>query len=224
MIKLSNRLANIASLIPKNANVIDIGCDHALLDIYLYQNSISKKIIASDINANALNNAQENIKKYKLENIIETRLGSGLDTLNDSDNIDTIIISGMGAHTIVGILKNNPLKLKNINTIIIQSNTKLAFLRKKIVDLNYMIEDELIIDDNKKVYTIIKFQKGKKKYTKKELYFGPVLLKQKNAIFNKYYKQELAKLNILLKVLPQDHLLERYKLKKEKRLYQGIIE
>ena len=224
MIKLSNRLANIASLIPKNSHVMDIGCDHALLDIYLYQEGISKKIIASDINANALNNAKENIKKYKLENVIETRLGSGLDTLNDDDNIDTIIISGMGAHTIIGILKNNQIKLKKIYTIIIQSNTKLAFLRKKITELNYMIDDELIIDDNKKIYTIIKFKKGKKRYTKKELYFGPILLKQKNAIFNKYHKQELAKLNILLKLLPKDHLLERYKLKKEIRLYQDVIE
>ncbi len=175
MIKLSNRLANIASLVPVDSNVIDIGCDHALLDIYLYQKGISKKIIASDINANALSNAKENIKKYKLNKNIETRLGNGLITLNDSDNIDTIIISGMGAHTIVGILKNNLSKLKNISTIIIQSNTKLAFLRKEITKLNYLIDNEIMLEDNKKIYTVIKFVKGKKKYTKKELYFGPAL-------------------------------------------------
>ena len=70
MIKLSKRLEAISSLVPINSNVIDIGCDHALLDIYLYQHKISKKIIASDINVNALNNAKENIKKNKLEKII----------------------------------------------------------------------------------------------------------------------------------------------------------
>ena len=59
MIKLSNRLAAIASLVPLKSSVIDIGCDHALLDIYLYQNKQVEKIIASDINENALNNAKE---------------------------------------------------------------------------------------------------------------------------------------------------------------------
>ena len=137
MIKLSVRLATIASLVPLEASVIDIGCDHALLDIYLYQNKKVKKIIASDVNENALNNAKENIKKNKLIDCIETRLGNGLDTLYEEDKIDTIIISGMGAHTVVGILKNNQNKLVNIDTIIIQSNTKLSFLRKEVTKLNY---------------------------------------------------------------------------------------
>ena len=114
MIKISKRLEAISSLVPINSNIIDIGCDHALLDIYLYQKKISNKIIASDINANALNNAKENIKKNNLNDYIETRLGNGLDTLNKEDNIDTIIISGIGAHTIVGILKNNKIKLDKL--------------------------------------------------------------------------------------------------------------
>lgn len=223
MIKISKRLEAISSLVPINSNIIDIGCDHALLDIYLYQKKISNKIIASDINANALNNAKENIKKNNLNDYIETRLGNGLDTLNKEDNIDTIIISGMGAHTIVGILKNNKIKLDNINTIIIQSNTKLEFLRREVTKLNYRIEDEIMVEDNKKTYTIIKLIKGNKKYTKKELYFGPILLKKKDKLFIESTKLELQKLNIYLKLLPKDRIIDRYKLKKEIRLYKEIV-
>ena len=157
MIKLSKRLEAISSLVPNNSKVIDIGCDHGLLDIYLYQNKISSKVIASDINENALNNAKENIKKNNLEKYIETRLGNGLDTLTDKDDINTIIISGMGSHTAIGILKNNLNKLKKIDTIIIQSNTKIELLRKEVTKLNYLIEDDLLVEDNKKVYTVIKF-------------------------------------------------------------------
>ena len=222
MIRLSKRLEAISSLIPINSSVIDIGCDHALLDIYLYQKGISKKIIASDINANALNNAKENIKKNKLEKNIETRLGNGLDTLKEEDKIDTIIISGMGAHTAIGILKNNLNKLKNIDTIIIQSNTKLSFIRKEITKLNYIIDDELLVEDNKKIYTIIKFTKGRKHYSKKELYFGPILLEKNTKLFKEYTKKELAKLNMYLKLLPKDRLIDRYKIKKEIRLYHKM--
>jgi len=220
MIKLSKRLEAISSLIPSNSKVIDIGCDHGLLDIYLYQKKISNKIIASDINENALNNAKENIRKNKLEEFIETRLGNGLDTLKENDDIDTIIISGMGAHTVVGILKNNLNKLKNINTIVVQSNTKIEFLRKEMTKLNYLIEDELLIEDNKKIYTIIKFIKGKKKYSKKELFFGPILLKKNTKLFQTNNQKELEKLQILLKLLPKNKIIDRYKIKKKISMYK----
>ena len=220
MIKLSKRLEAISSLVPIDSNVIDIGCDHALLDIYLYQNKISNKIIASDINKNALSNAKENIKKNNLEKCIETRLGNGLDTLKETDNIDTIIISGMGTHTIIGVLKNNLSKLEKINTIIIQSNTKLELLRREITKLNYYIDDEMIVEDNKKTYIIIKFIKGRKKYNKKELYFGPILLEKNSKLYQEYTKKELTKLNILLKMLPKNKVLIRYRIKKEIGLYK----
>ncbi len=224
MIKISKRLEIISSLIPMDSNVLDVGCDHGLLDIYICQKGIAKKIIASDINDNALSNAKKNIGNNNLTSHIETRLGNGLDVLNDNDNINTIIISGMGAHTIIGILKNNLEKLKDIETIIIQSNTKLFFLRKEITKLNYLIDNEIMIEDNKKVYTIIKLIKGKKKYTKKELYFGPILLKNNNKIFQEYNKKELEKLKLFLKLLPKNNIIDRYKIKKEIRLYHNIIE
>lgn len=220
MIKLSKRLEAISSLVPNNSKIIDIGCDHGLLDIYLYQNKISSKVIASDINENALNNAKENIKKNNLEKYIETRLGNGLDTLTDKDDINTIIISGMGSHTAIGILKNNLNKLKKIDTIIIQSNTKIELLRKEVTKLNYLIEDELLVEDNKKVYTVIKFIKGKKKYSKKELYFGPVLLKRNTELFQKNNKQELEKLNLLLKLMPKNKIIDRYNIKKKINMYK----
>lgn len=220
MNKIPKRLEAISSLIPINANVLDVGCDHALLDIYLYQNKISNNIVASDINQNALNNAIENIKKNHLENMIETRLGNGLDVLKAEDNIDTVVISGMGSHTIIGILKNNLKKLKNINNLIIQSNTDLKFLRKEITKLHYKILDELIIEEDEKKYIIIKFVKGYKKYTERELYFGPVLLEKNEKLFQKYNEEELDKLNLLLKLIPKDHFKEGYKIMKKIKLYK----
>ena len=66
MNKISKRLELIASFIPDNSKVIDIGCDHGLLDIYLYQNKKNISIIASDINEQALNNAKKNISDNRL--------------------------------------------------------------------------------------------------------------------------------------------------------------
>ena len=219
MIKLSKRLSIVASLIDSN-NIIDVGCDHALLDIYLAQHDKKNKIIVSDINKNALNNAKENIKKYKLSNQIEARLGSGLDTLNDNDNVDTLVISGLGANTIVGILHNNIFKLRNIKNIIVQSNTNLNFLREKVTKLNYYIDEEIQVKENNIIYTIIKFVKGKKKYSKKELYFGPILLKKNDILFKEYNDIEKNKLINLLKVIPKNNYLHRLKIYFKLRKYK----
>ena len=54
MIKLSNRLRTIQSLVPINATILDVGCDHGLLDISIYQNNISKKKGFCDSFAKAL--------------------------------------------------------------------------------------------------------------------------------------------------------------------------
>ena len=67
MIKLSSRLKALADYIEDNDSMVDIGCDHGLLDIYLTLNKKNVKVVASDVNENALNNAKKNIKKYNLE-------------------------------------------------------------------------------------------------------------------------------------------------------------
>ena len=59
----SKRLLEIASLVPVHSTVVDVGCDHALLDIYLTLHR-NCNCTASDINENCLKSARENIKKY----------------------------------------------------------------------------------------------------------------------------------------------------------------
>ena len=220
MIKLSKRLEVISSLIPNGVKIVDIGCDHGFLSIYLAQSKKVKKVIAADINENALGNAQENIKKYKLEDVIETRLGDGLDVIDDKDEIDSLVIAGMGEHTIIGMFKNNLEKLKKIKIMVIQSNTRIEFLRREVLKLGYMISDEEIVQDGKKIYTVIKFQQGKKKYNNREYYFGPVLLKKNSELFKEYNKQELAKLYVIKKMIPKYKIIERYKINKKIKLYK----
>ena len=205
MIKISKRLETIANYIEDNSNIIDIGCDHGLLDIYLCQNKKNINIIASDINKNALANAIKNIKKYKLTNKIKTIISDGLDDINTT-NYNTIVIAGMGSHTIIGILHKNLKKIKNIKTLIIQSNNDIDFLRKKVTELGYYIEKEQLIKEKNIIYTIIKFKKGHKYYTKKQIYFGPCLLKENSKLFQEKNKIELKKLQLIYKLIPKSHI------------------
>ena len=219
MIKISKRLEAIANLVPENTKIVDIGCDHGLLDIYLVQTKKINSLIATDNKKTALTNAKNNIKKYKLNNKIETRLGSGLDIIKE-DEIDTIIMSGLGTHTIVGILINNKNKLTNVDTIIIQSNNYIDFLRKKITSIGYYIENEKLVKDAGIIYTIIVFKKGKKHYSKKDLYFGPILIKENNKLFQEKKKQDLITLNKIYKLIPKNHLHHRLKIYNQIRMFK----
>ena len=218
MIKLSKRLLAIANLIDDNSKVADIGCDHGLVSIYLAMNKQNISIIASDINQNALDNAIKNINKYHLEDKIKVCLSNGLDNINDE--IDTIIISGMGGHTIVDILTNNQEKLHTVNNIIIQSNNDIEYVRRKIVKLGYYIKKEELILDKNIYYTIILFTKGKKKYTNKEYYFGPILLKENSKIFIEKKNKEYTKLVNIKNNIPKRKLLIRLKILKELHMYK----
>ena len=218
MIKLSKRLLAIANLVDDNSKVVDIGCDHGLVSIYLAMNKQNISIIASDINQNALDNAIKNINKYHLEDKIKVCLSNGLDNINDE--IDTIIISGMGGHTIIDILTNNQEKLNTVNNIIIQSNNDIEYVRRKIVKLGYYISKEKLILDKNIYYTVILFTKGKKKYTNKEYYFGPILLKENSKIFIERKNKEYTKLVNIKKNIPKRKLLIRLKILKELHMYK----
>ena len=108
MTRISKRLKAITLYISSDDCVADVGCDHGLLSIYLVENKLVKKVIASDINQNALNSAIANIKKRNLN--IETILSDGIENIPLKE-INTLIISGMGTSTILHILNDNK-KLK----------------------------------------------------------------------------------------------------------------
>ena len=50
-------------MIPDNTHIIDVGCDHALLDVYVVKKNQNVTALATDISANALEQAKKNIKE-----------------------------------------------------------------------------------------------------------------------------------------------------------------
>ena len=72
--KINARLKKIGDLVEANSFCLDIGCDHALLDIYLVKRQKNIKAIASDIAKGPVEQAKNNIKKERLEKEIEVVL------------------------------------------------------------------------------------------------------------------------------------------------------
>lgn len=213
---LSLRLSSLTKFVNYNDKIIDIGCDHALLDIFLVKSDLVKSIIASDINVQALNSGIKNIENEGLSDKISARLGDGLNVLTDKDNIDTVIISGMGTNTIMSILNND--HLKDINKLIIQSNNDHTMLRKYVTKLGFFIKNEEYFQDNKKNYINIVFVRGNKKYSKIDLTYGPILKHNKP-----YLEFEINNIEKIEELVPKNKILLHFQLKKEKRVLKKLL-
>lgn len=220
--KINARLKKIGDLVEANSFCLDVGCDHALLDIYLVKQNKDIKAVASDIAEGPLTQAKNNIKREKLDGKIETRLGYGLRTY--TNDINTIIISGMGGRNMIGIFKDRPKVLKSVDTIILSPNNYQEDVKKYLTKNKFYISNEEFVKDGKFIYQIIIFKKGKKKYTKKDYFFGPVFLIKKGPLFREYYEREAKSREILLTLLPKNYRLKRYITKKEISMIKKEIE
>ena len=208
MIKLSKRLETIAFFIDKNDNDLDVGCDHALLDIYLSK-KYSKKYFASDLRESALDMARSNIRKYNANDVI-LMCGNGLDVLDKTSNVNTVVISGMGYISIIHILKKIKY-LKNINKLVIQSNTNQEKVRKYVTRNGFYIYDEKLVKDKNIYYIVSLFKRGNKKHNNIEKEIGIM----NDIILKEYIDTEIKKNNVLLSVVPKKHIIRRYSIKRK---------
>ncbi len=212
---LNKRLQTLSAFIEKNDVVLDIGCDHSLLGVYLVLNK-NIKVIGSDINSGPLEKAKENLIKYHVENKIQLRLGDGLDVM--SDDINTVVISGMGGISIVNILKDIK-KYPSIKKIIISPNNDFPLTRSEITKLGFYIVKETMVQESNKFYLISEYKIGSKEI---DNYFGKLNLD--DAVVKKYYRyiyhnnlKILSKLGIRDRVkkktlLKENSLIEQKKL------------
>jgi len=211
---ISNRLKSLAGLVVNTDKVIDVGSDHCLLSIYLVKNNIVDSLISSDINQNALSGGLKNIRKYKVEDKINIVLGDGISMIDE--NIDTAVIAGMGINTIIKILSHK--NIKHLNKLIIQSTGDYFLLRNFIVTKRYYISHEAVIYDKGKYYINIVFTRGKKRYSIKELRFGPILMHANK----EYFKYLLKKQDAIIENIPSYKIFTRLKFKKERRFLRKL--
>ena len=206
--KLSKRLELVASMVDDNSNIIDVGCDHAYLSIYLAKTLKKINIIASDIKEKPLETAKENIKKYNLDNIIKTELKDGITNLDS--NIDTVIISGVGGILITNILNKN--YLSNVKTIILSPNNDFEKVRNHLKKIGYYPELEKLITDKNITYLCLKAKKGNIKF---DNLFGVLKNNDLETIY--YFNKRSLNNKKIIKSLPNKYFLKKIKLKKENR-------
>ena len=205
------RLMDIINLIDKRKKVIDIGTDHGLVPLYLAKNGISYDILATDI-------SEKSLEKLKLaldedtKKIIRTKVTDGFKNIEKAHN-QVAIIAGMGANTIMDIIKASMNFAENLDYMILASNINTEKLRTFLSENDFEIINDFLTYENDKYYDIIKtaYNKGIK-LSLAETYYGKDDIKNKSKLLKEkleidYKKNKTFKKDILEKSQDKNSLL-----------------
>ena len=143
-LKLTDRLLKIASLVDKDKKIADIGTDHGYIPVYLLNKNIINYAILGDINKGPLENAKKEVVRNNLLDKVDLRLGSGIEVLKPNE-VDQIIIAGMGGVLINDILKANEPVAHSAEKLILQPMQSPEELRRFLYQNGYEIIDEYLV-------------------------------------------------------------------------------
>lgn len=177
---------------------VDVGTDHAKLPIYLLQNKICSKVVATDINKGPLERAERNIcmhlskEQQKSISLIHT---DGLCSL-DASGVDTVIISGMGGELIIKIIKSAPEGFfKNPEIwFILQPQKNIDLVRSFLYSSGYCIKNECLVKEQGRIYPVIlaHYDAKVRKRSLIELHLGEHIIKENSELFSEYFAKQYA--------------------------------
>lgn len=206
--QLSKRLNCVANLVTPNNRVADVGCDHAYTSIFLVEQKRVPYIIAMDVNEGPIERAKENIVRYGCEKFIEVRRSDGLQKL-EVNEVDTILIAGMGGNLMIQILSERFDVLSNVRELVLQPQSEVPLVRKMITENGFVITNENMIVEDGKYYIMMKAEaknivKNKDKYDLLEIEhfnFGRLLLESRHEILREYLRKERKKYDKIYQLL-----------------------
>ena len=187
---LEGRLKLIADLVPQCDTLADVGTDHGYIPVYCTQQGKCRRAIAMDVNAQPLERADANIKKYNLTQSITTRLSDGVQQLSPGE-ADTIVIAGMGGQLIMNILHSGRDIITEGTLLILQPMLAAKELREYLYDNGYDICGEYVSREENKYYNIITAKRGAGEHNDNDIYIGRNLEKNSPDVYKEYLRYKI---------------------------------
>ena len=148
---LDPRLRAAAEYVRQGAVLADIGCDHALLPVFLLGSGKIKHAICADIAEGPLSVAEKNIVKNGFSDrttMIKTNGLCGLGSLGITD----ITICGMGGELIADIIDSADFVKNSDIRLILQPMSRPEKLRSFLWENGFQIDDEKYCRAQGKIY------------------------------------------------------------------------
>lgn len=157
-LNLTPRLRTVAELVPPNARLADVGTDHAYLPAWLLLQGRIPAAVCTDLRPGPLERAGETVKHYGVADRVSLRLCDGLAGV-EPDEVDCVVIAGMGGETILHILAAAP--WAGENTCIVQPMSSLPDLRSGIGTLGLHVAREVLAQEGETLYVVMELAPGR---------------------------------------------------------------
>lgn len=183
---ISKRLLCCASMVQPGSRVADIGTDHGYLGIYLLQSGAARHVIACDLRKDPLENARRNAKLFGVDGAMELRLSDGLEKILP-DEVDTVVMAGMGGDLIQKILSQCPWRKREGLQFILQPQSAGNVLRRWLCEDGFEIQREEPVQDGHFLYTVMDIRQGEPApLTPGTEYASPALLASGSPLVGNY--------------------------------------
>ncbi len=198
----------LANMVTPGYGLVDVGCDHGYLSIYLVREGVCPGAIAMDVRKGPLSGAKEHIREFGLGDYIEVRLSDGLEAYVDGE-AKSLVCAGMGGRLMEKILTDSMDKAKGLQELILQPQSELREFRAFLREAGFRVICEDAVCEEGKYYFAMKAvpvvagkgsdarnaeaAHGRKIYDM----YGELLLKKRHPVLQEFLIQRLKHLEQL---------------------------
>lgn len=189
--KLGARLNALVAMIPLGSRIADVGTDHAYLPMYLIMSGQIEAAVAIDVHTGPFRSACDAVQRAGLADKISVRLGDGLSVVTPGE-ADVAVMAGMGGPTMISIMEQSLPVVSSLNRMVLQPMVATPLVRRWLVDNNWTISDEAIVEEDGRLYEIIAAEPGKMECLEPDLLeIGPILWEKRHPLLVKLIHQRL---------------------------------
>lgn len=190
---LTKRLTAVANFVPQGARLADIGSDHAMVPINLVASGKIDYAVAGEVITGPFSRAQAAVTDAGLATQIQVRLADGLAAIQAGDQIDTVVIAGMGGILIRDILARGWRTLKTVKRLVLEPNVQEDVVRTWLAQQQFTIVAESILREDNHTYEIIVAEPSNQpvNYTTQQIKFGPHLMQAQSPVFQAKWQHQL---------------------------------
>lgn len=207
--KKTKRIEAILSCIKPSRTFAEIGCDHGFITYYALENGLVDIAYLSDISEKSLSKARR-LFANKFADNVRFNVGDGFENL--PCDIDEVAICGMGGMEINNILSSTESRPEYL---LLSPQKNAENVRRCVLDLGYGIDNDFMVCDGDKFYSVISCVYGLKiqPYNSDELLYGRGSLLNKGD-FSKYLSRQIEKLSGFEKSCETENKIQRFKVLK----------
>lgn len=159
-LKLSKRLMHIEQMVTSGyTHVWDCCCDHGFLGASLLSRQAAQTIHFVDIVPELMTKIESKLQQFYLNSLSEWKthcLDVAKLPLKQYEGKHLIIIAGVGGDLMIQFINDIHRKHPNLNIDFILCPVNNQFvLRQKLIELNFSLKNEILVEDNRRFYEIL---------------------------------------------------------------------